>query len=141
MNRQDAADVPHEIVLDVKMSSSHNLKYHYIDTSCSLYSKKSVLNTKIPLFDEVHTIIFLVSLTSFDMKVDDDVTKNQMAESLVLFDQILERKLFNEQKTDIWLIFTRKDLFKRKASRTPIKKHFPHYHGNYLCFESTICAF
>lgn len=130
MSKHDSGDAPHEIVIDIKASSSPNLKYHFIDTSCSLYSKKSVLNTKIPVFDEVNTIIFLVSLTSFDMQAEDDFTKNQMAESLVVFDQLLDRKLFIEQKTQIWLIFTRKDLFSQKAGRISLKRHFPHYGGN-----------
>ncbi|KAJ3306050.1 hypothetical protein HDV03_000587 [Kappamyces sp. JEL0829] len=96
---------------------------HFIDVSGLKHHRKAWLS----YFDDVHSILFVVSLSSYDQVLVEDPSVNRMADALVLFEQITNHPLL--KKIDIILFFNKKDLFEVKAKKILVKEFFPEYKG------------
>jgi GTPase SAR1 family protein len=63
-------------------------------------------------FDNVTTVIFVMSLSEYDQNLYEDNTKNRLEEALELFDEIANSKWF--LNTSILLFMNKRDLFEKK---------------------------
>ncbi|KAJ3348308.1 Guanine nucleotide-binding protein alpha-2 subunit, partial [Kappamyces sp. JEL0680] len=98
-------------------------KVHFIDVSGLKHHRKSWLS----YFDCVNSILYVVSLSSFDQVLVEDSSVNRMADALVLFESIVNHRLL--LSIDIMIFFNKKDLFEIKAKKVSIKTFFPEYQG------------
>lgn len=81
----------------------------------------------IHVFDDVTAIIFVTSLSEFDQNLLEDESTNRMKESLTLFDEICNHRLF--RNTPIMIFFNKTDLFERKLKDQDLAQWFPEYKG------------
>jgi guanine nucleotide-binding protein G(i) subunit alpha len=79
------------------------------------------------LFESVTFIIFCVALSDYDQVLPEAKSLNRMAESLVLFDSIINSPWFLH--TPIFLFLNKIDVFKQKLPKVPLGKFFPEYTG------------
>ncbi|KAL2916670.1 hypothetical protein HK105_203784 [Polyrhizophydium stewartii] len=80
-----------------------------------------------PYFDDVHNIVFVASLSSYDQKLVEDPTINRMHDALNLFGQICNSPILKH--VSITLMLNKKDIFEEKIKVTPINSFFPDYQG------------
>lgn len=81
----------------------------------------------IHCFEGVTSLIFVVSLSDYDQVLLEDETQNRMAESLVLFEAIVNSRWFLNSS---FILFLNKiDLFKLKIRNNPLSNYFPEYAG------------
>lgn len=81
----------------------------------------------ISCFDNVTSIIFLASLSDYDLKLMENETTNRMKESLDLFATILQYPWF--KKKSIILFLNKTDLFDEKIHFSNIADYFPEFKG------------
>lgn len=81
----------------------------------------------IHCFDNVTIIIFCVALSEYDQVLLEETTQNRMAESLVLFDSIINSRWF--VRTSIVLFLNKIDVFTEKLPHSPLENYFPDYNG------------
>jgi len=81
----------------------------------------------IHCFDNVTAVIFVTSLSEYDLKCYEDDSTLRMKESLVLFDEICNSRYF--QETCIMLFFNKTDLFRDKIKKVDLNVCFPEYRG------------
>nr|CAD7588225.1 unnamed protein product [Timema genevievae] len=83
-------------------------------------------------FDDVKAVMFVVSLSGYDMTLVEDPNVNRLDESLNLFSQIVNNRFFREAS---FVVFLNKfDLFREKIlySGRHLRFYFPDYKGKYL---------
>ncbi|CAL1707688.1 unnamed protein product [Somion occarium] len=68
----------------------------------------------VPYFDDVHAIIFLVSMADFDQSLPDDPQVNRFADSFTLWKTVCENKLIAQ--TPVMLLLNKADLLQEKLS-------------------------
>ncbi|KAJ3476067.1 hypothetical protein NLI96_g11417 [Meripilus lineatus] len=73
----------------------------------------------IHCFESVTSIIFCTALSEYD--------QNRMAESLILFDSVINSRWF--LRTSIILFLNKIDVFKNKLPKVPLERYFPEYTG------------
>lgn len=81
----------------------------------------------IHCFEDVTAIIYCVSLSAYDLTLQEDETTNRMEESLKLFESIVNNRWFVE--TSVILFLNKKDLFEEKITTSPLTICFPDYSG------------
>eukprot|EP00047_Mylnosiga_fluctuans_P002040 m.222911 g.222911 ORF g.222911 m.222911 type:complete len:360 (+) comp10848_c0_seq1:35-1114(+) len=81
----------------------------------------------IQCFDDVTAVIFVTSLSGYDMKLFEDQETNRIHESMTLFEAICNNKFFIN--TAMILFLNKTDLFSQKIARIPLRKYFPEYDG------------
>jgi len=81
----------------------------------------------ISCFDNVTSIIFLASLSDYDLKLQENATTNRMKESIDLFATILQYPWF--KKKSIILFLNKTDLFEEKIHQSNIADYFPDFKG------------
>lgn len=103
----------------------------------------------IPCFENVTAIIFCVALSEYDQVLLEDPTTNRMAESLFLFESVINSRWFPH--TSVVLFLNKIDVFRAKLPKVrsliilmcfllfadtraptlqvPLEKHFPDYTG------------
>ncbi|KAI8826749.1 heterotrimeric G protein alpha subunit [Fimicolochytrium jonesii] len=81
----------------------------------------------IHCFEAVTSIIFCVALSEYDQVLLEESQQNRMAESLILFESVINSRWF--LRTSIILFLNKIDLFKIKLARNPLEKYFPEYKG------------
>lgn len=81
----------------------------------------------IHCFDDVTVIIFCVALSEYDQVLLEENTQNRMAESLVLFDSVINSRWF--VRTSIVLFLNKIDVFTEKLPVSPLENYFPDYTG------------
>ncbi|XP_046854644.1 guanine nucleotide-binding protein subunit alpha-13-like isoform X1 [Xenia sp. Carnegie-2017] len=79
-------------------------------------------------FEEVTSILFLVSSSAFDQVLMEDRTTNRLVESCNIFETIVNNKFFSN--VSIILFLNKTDLLEIKVQTTNIKDFFPQYDGN-----------
>ncbi|XP_060521271.1 guanine nucleotide-binding protein G(o) subunit alpha-like [Cylas formicarius] len=80
-------------------------------------------------FDDVRAVLFVISLSGYDMTLIEDPTVNRLEESLNLFGQIVNNPFFREAS---FVLFLNKfDLFREKIvySQRHLRLYFPDYKG------------
>ncbi|KAF6741076.1 putative G protein alpha subunit GNA-3 [Ephemerocybe angulata] len=81
----------------------------------------------IHCFESVTSIIFCTALSEYDQVLLEEKTQNRMAESLVLFESVINSRWF--LRTSIILFLNKIDVFKNKLPRVPLERYFPEYTG------------
>lgn len=79
-------------------------------------------------FEEVTSILFLVSSSAFDQVLMEDRTTNRLVESCNIFETIVNNKFFSN--VSIILFLNKTDLLEIKVKETSIKDFFPNFEGN-----------
>nr|CAI5847220.1 unnamed protein product [Callosobruchus analis] len=99
-------------------------------------------------FDDVRAVLFVISLSGYDMTLLEDPNVNRLEESLNLFGQIVNNPFFKEAS---FVLFLNKfDLFREKIlySQRHLRLYFPDYKGKsfsscffkfYRYFAITVC--
>ena len=85
------------------------------------------LHRWIHCFEAVTSIIFCVALSEYDQVLLEESGQNRMAESLVLFESVVNSRWF--LRTSIILFLNKIDLFKVKLPKVALEKYFPEYTG------------
>lgn len=81
----------------------------------------------IHCFQDVTTILFLVSLNGYDQCLFEDSNANQMQDAMAIWDSICDLEYF--RSTNIILFLNKNDLFTEKVKTSPIRRYFPDYEG------------
>lgn len=108
------------------------LNFNYSGITFKLFDVGGQRNERkkwIHCFSEVTAVIFVVSMSDYDQKCYEDDITNRMAESLDLFDEIVNGNWF--KNTHVMLFLNKVDLFKKKIQHTDLNVCFPDYDGKY----------
>lgn len=89
--------------------------------------QKSERRKWIHCFQDVTTILFLVSLNGYDQCLVEDKDANQMIDAMQIFDSICHSSWFKQ--TSIILFLNKDDLFRDKIKHSDIRATFPDYEG------------
>lgn len=81
----------------------------------------------IHCFQDVTAIIFVVALSEYDLKLEEDLVTNRMMESLKLFNDVVNNRWF--ASTNVILFLNKKDIFAVKIKKVPITVCFSDYQG------------
>ena len=79
-------------------------------------------------FDEVTSILFLVSSSAYDQVLMEDRTTNRLVESCNIFETIVNNKFF--ANVSIILFLNKTDLLMEKIRYANIKDYFPAFQGD-----------
>ncbi|KAJ3271558.1 hypothetical protein HDV01_006520 [Terramyces sp. JEL0728] len=96
---------------------------HFFDVSGLLHHRKVWLN----YFDNVNSVLFVISLAAYDQVLVEDEKTNRMVDSIELFHELVEEKLL--AKPQFILFMNKKDLYEQKVKKSKIVKYFPDYEG------------
>jgi len=102
---------------------SGQLSIHMFDVG----GQRSERKKWIHCFEAVTSIIFCVALSEYDQVLLEESGQNRMAESLVLFESVINSRWF--VRTSIILFLNKIDLFKTKLPKVPLQQYFPEYTG------------
>ncbi|KAG5719551.1 Guanine nucleotide-binding protein alpha-2 subunit [Termitomyces sp. T112] len=89
--------------------------------------QKSERRKWIHCFQDVTSILFLVSLSGYDQCLVEDRDANQMQDAMTIWDSICHSQWF--KSTSIILFLNKNDLFEKKIPTSDIKNHFPDFDG------------
>ncbi|KZT09053.1 heterotrimeric G protein alpha subunit 4 [Laetiporus sulphureus 93-53] len=89
--------------------------------------QKSERRKWIHCFQDVTSILFLVSLSGYDQCLVEDKDANQMQDAMTIWDSICHSQWFKQ--TSIILFLNKNDLFEKKVEHSNIKNFFPDYEG------------
>lgn len=89
--------------------------------------QKSERRKWIHCFQDVTSILFLVSLSGYDQCLIEDKDANQMQDAMTIWDSICHSQWFKQ--TSIILFLNKDDLFQIKIKHSDIKNYFPDYDG------------
>ncbi|KAJ1560492.1 guanine nucleotide-binding protein subunit alpha, partial [Cladochytrium tenue] len=78
-----------------------------------------------PYFDDVSSIIYVASISSYDQTLVEDEETNRMQDTLTLFGYIINHPLL--KTISVILFLNKSDLFRKKVKTSPIEGHFPDY--------------
>ncbi|KAG9308775.1 guanine nucleotide binding protein, alpha subunit [Chiua virens] len=81
----------------------------------------------IHCFESVTSIIFCTALSEYDQVLLEEKNQNRMAESLILFESVINSRWF--LRTSIILFLNKIDVFKTKLPKVPLERYFPEYSG------------
>jgi len=89
--------------------------------------QKSERRKWIHCFQDVTSILFLVSLSGYDQCLIEDRDANQMQDAMTIWDSICHSQWFKQ--TSIILFLNKNDLFEDKIKNSHIKNFFPDFEG------------
>lgn len=89
--------------------------------------QKSERRKWIHCFQDVTSILFLVSLSGYDQCLVEDRDANQMQDAMTIWDSICHSQWFKQ--TSIILFLNKDDLFRKRVAHSDIKNFFPDYEG------------
>ncbi|EKM60638.1 uncharacterized protein PHACADRAFT_85182 [Phanerochaete carnosa HHB-10118-sp] len=89
--------------------------------------QKSERRKWIHCFQDVTSILFLVSLSGYDQCLIEDRDANQMQDAMTIWDSICHSQWF--KSTSIILFLNKYDLFQNKIRYSDINNYFPDYDG------------
>ncbi|KAH9020250.1 guanine nucleotide binding protein, alpha subunit [Lactarius deliciosus] len=78
-------------------------------------------------FESITSIIFCTTLSEYNQVLLEDGNQNRMAESLALFESVVNSQWFLH--TSIILFLNKIDIFKDKLPKIPLDNYFPDYTG------------
>lgn len=97
--------------------------------------QKSERRKWINFFDNVNSVIFVVSLIEYNQVMFEDPSKNRMRDSMELFESIISLSCFRD--TTFTLFLNKKDLFETMTLEQDLSYCFPDYTGGYSGLAST----
>jgi len=103
-----------------------NSKYLIWDVGGQRNERKKWVHT----VENVSTLLFVVSLSSYAEVLFEDDSVISMHESLSLFEEIVNTSVFNNNHVRFALILNKHDLFQQLIEKVPINKCFPEYDGS-----------
>lgn len=89
--------------------------------------------------EDVEAVIFVVSLACYDLYMDDNMSLNQMDDSISCFNECINHTAML-QKTII-LFLNKIDIFRTKCIRSPVKSFFPEFHGPESDYDAAAAFF
>ncbi|KJA20858.1 hypothetical protein HYPSUDRAFT_141607 [Hypholoma sublateritium FD-334 SS-4] len=89
--------------------------------------QKSERRKWIHCFQDVTSILFLVSLSGYDQCLVEDKDANQMQDAMTIWDSICHSQWFKQ--TSVILFLNKDDLFVKKVQTSDIKNFFPDFDG------------
>ncbi|KAH8827686.1 heterotrimeric G protein alpha subunit 4 [Flagelloscypha sp. PMI_526] len=89
--------------------------------------QKSERRKWIHCFQDVTSILFLVSLSGYDQCLVEDKDANQMQDAMTIWDSICHSQWFKQ--TSIILFLNKNDLFEKKIATSDIRTFFPDFEG------------
>ncbi|GLV44616.1 G protein alpha i subunit [Carabus blaptoides fortunei] len=116
----------------VRLAVARGYEYELNDSALYMYDvggQRSQRRKWIYCFDDVRAVLFVVSLSGYDMTLVEDSNVNRLEESLNLFGQIVNNPFFREAS---FVLFLNKfDLFREKImySQRHLRLYFPDYKG------------
>ncbi|KAG8220568.1 guanine nucleotide binding protein, alpha subunit [Butyriboletus roseoflavus] len=99
------------------------LQIHMFDVG----GQRSERKKWIHCFESVTSIIFCTALSEYDQVLLEEKNQNRMAESLILFESVINSRWF--LRTSIILFLNKIDVFKTKLPKVPLERYFPEYSG------------
>lgn len=106
--------------------TTFNLREHEM-LMVDVGGQKSERRKWIHCFQDVTSILFLVSLSGYDQCLVEDKDANQMQDAMTIWDSICHSQWFKQ--TSIILFLNKNDLFERKIPTSDIKTFFPDFEG------------
>ncbi|KAH0828873.1 guanine nucleotide binding protein, alpha subunit [Lanmaoa asiatica] len=108
--------------------TSSSSRIHMFDVG----GQRSERKKWIHCFESVTSIIFCTALSEYDQVLLEEKNQashpyNRMAESLILFESVINSRWF--LRTSIILFLNKIDVFKTKLPKVPLEKYFPEYSG------------
>ncbi|KAK0224514.1 heterotrimeric G-protein alpha subunit, GPA2-like protein [Armillaria nabsnona] len=97
-------------------------------TMVDVGGQKSERRKWIHCFQDVTSILFLVSLSGYDQCLVEDKDANQMQDAMTIWDSICHSQWF--KRTSIILFLNKNDLFEKKIPHSDIKTFFPDFDGD-----------
>ncbi|KAJ3304739.1 hypothetical protein HDV03_002424 [Kappamyces sp. JEL0829] len=98
-------------------------RLHVLDVSGLSHHR----NGWMSYFEDVHSVIFVASLSSYDQMMVEEPDVNRMVDSIVLFEEMVNHKML---KNKFFILFlNKKDLYEQKIRRKDIVNYFPNYKG------------
>ncbi|KAG7439885.1 heterotrimeric G-protein alpha subunit, GPA2-like protein [Guyanagaster necrorhizus] len=104
-----------------------SLREHEL-TMVDVGGQKSERRKWIHCFQDVTSILFLVSLSGYDQCLVEDKDANQMQDAMTIWDSICHSQWF--KYTSIILFLNKNDLFEKKVPHSDIKNFFPDFDGD-----------
>jgi len=89
----------------------------------------------IHCFENVTAVLFVAAISAYDQPLYEDESTLRMTESLELFEEITNSEWF--ERTSMILFLNKKDLFRAKLEKVPLKDYFPEYNGGNNYDEAT----
>jgi hypothetical protein len=102
----------------------NNCPMHFYDVSGLKHDRQKWYS----YFDTVNSVIFVASLAAYDKNMIEETTVNQLVDSIVLFETVINNEILNQK--NFLLLLNKKDFFSRKIKTIPINNFFPEYTGN-----------
>jgi len=102
----------------------NDMEFRMIDVGGQRSERRKWIST----FDCVTAVLFCISIAEYDQVLREDRTQNRMRESLLLFEEIFNSKIF--ERIDFILFFNKMDLFPDKVATKPLTICFPDYPGS-----------
>lgn len=81
----------------------------------------------INCFSDVLCVVFVASLSGYDMTCSEDGKTNRMAEALSLFSDTCNQNWF--ERASLVLLLNKRDLFETKLTQFPLSDTFPEFEG------------
>ncbi|KAI8894049.1 G-protein alpha subunit-domain-containing protein [Globomyces pollinis-pini] len=128
---QDNYELSNEDILKVRVStSSITEKKFNLHEGIIVYDvggQRGLRKQWMPYFDEVHAIVFVTDISSFDQTLEEDTTVNRMKDALLLFINIINAPLLKH--ISIVLFLNKVDLLETKLEFTTFQHYFPAFQG------------
>ena len=90
----------------------------------------------IHYFDSITAVLFVVSISEYDQRLEEDESVNRMVDSMELFEQTLNNKMFC--LSPFIVFFNKYDLFVEKIKHKSIKETFGNYNGKPHAAEESL---
>ncbi|KAH9055392.1 G-protein alpha subunit [Lactarius vividus] len=110
-------------ITETRFAMGHQLSIHMVDVGGQRSERKKWIHN----FESVTSIIFCTALSEYDQVLLEERNQNRMAESLVLFESVINSRWF--LRTSIILFLNKIDVFKIKLPKVPLDEYFPEYTG------------
>jgi guanine nucleotide-binding protein G(i) subunit alpha len=114
----------------IKTTGIYDTKFDMGGLNVHMYDvggQRSERKKWIHCFENITLIVFCVSLSEYDQCLLEDEGQNRMAESLVLFDSIVNSPWF--ARTSVVLFLNKIDVFTDKLPFSPLENYFSDYTG------------
>lgn len=115
----------------VKTTSIIELDFNINEYHCKLIDvggQRTERKKWLHCFEGVHAVIWVASLSEYDLKCYEDDTSNRMEEAMMLFEEVINSKWFSSQ-TYVILFLNKFDLFSEKVKKVDLNVCFPQYTG------------
>ncbi|KAH7906832.1 guanine nucleotide binding protein, alpha subunit [Hygrophoropsis aurantiaca] len=99
------------------------LSVHMFDVGGQQSERKNWIHC----FESVTSVIFCAALSEYDQVLLEEQKQNRMAESILLFESIINSQWFLQ--CPIILFLTKIDIFEAKLPNRPLEQYFPEYTG------------